>query len=333
MILILRDDKQKYMQVFTDLSTYEALGQKWVVALGNFDGVHKGHQAIIERGKHKAKALGAQLAVVTFEPHPKQYFDPHMRPFRLTPHLSKRFFLAKLGVDALFELEFNEQLAQMGAEDFVKDILMQKLNIAAAVTGYDFHFGKNREGSPQKMEQLALTYGFGYDCVAALGDEDGKIWSASRIREALREGDVATATHILGRPYMFEGEVIHGQALGRTIGFPTANVLPDEYKRPMRGVYAVKAKIIGEDIWRNGVANIGYRPTVDGDHTLIEVHILDWEGDIYGRRLRVALLDFIRKEQKFDGIESLKNQINRDVALAKDMISPYKEYSLEKINA
>ncbi len=318
------------MQVFTDLSAYENKGQKWVVALGNFDGVHKGHQAIIARGKKIAQKRGAQMAVVTFEPHPKQYFDKNIRPFRLTPQKSKRFFLSKLGVDAVFELDFNKTIAQIKAEDFIKDILVEKLNITAAVTGYDFHFGENREGCPQKMEAFSLKYNFAYECVDALGDDDGLVWSASRIREALSKGDVKTATHILGRPYILEGEVIHGRALGRTIGFPTANILPEEYKRPMRGVYAVKAKIIKENIWRDAIANIGYRPTVDGDHTLIEVHLLDWSGDIYGQRLRIALLDFIRAEQKFDGIESLKSQINKDVHLAKNIISPYKENSLEK---
>lgn len=319
------------MQVFTDLSAYENKGQKWVVALGNFDGVHKGHQAIIKQGKILAEKLGAQMAVVTFEPHPKLYFEPTRRPFRLTPVELKRSLLKQQGIDAVFEINFNQYVAQMSAVEFIKHILIGKLDIVAAVTGYDFHFGQNREGTPEKMSQFAQEFDFIFECVDALGDEDGAIWSASRVRKALREGDVQTATHILGRPYLLEGEVIHGQALGRTIGFPTANVLPDEFKRPMRGVYAVKAKIKGEDIWRNAIANIGYRPTVDGDHTLIEVHLLDWEGDIYGQRLRIALLDFIRAEQKFDGIESLKIQIEKDVALAKKLISPYKDNSLEKI--
>ncbi len=319
------------MQIFTDLIEYNSLDQKWVVALGNFDGVHKGHQAIIERGKQLAKELGAKMAVVTFEPHPKQYFDKDMRPFRLTPHKVKRFFLSKLNIDALFELNFDAQMAQMKAADFVEHILVKKLNIAAAITGYDFHFGQNRTGTPQKMAEFSQKFAFQYECIEALGGKNGLIWSASRIREALNEGDIKTATEILGRPFILEGEVIHGQALGRTIGFPTANILPEEFKRPMRGVYATKAKIIGENIWRDAITNIGCRPTVSGDHTLIEVHILNWNGDIYGQRLRVALLDFIRKEKKFDAIESLKTQIKKDVGLAKKIISPYKENSLEKI--
>ncbi len=318
------------MQVFTDLSTYEMKGQKWVVALGNFDGVHKGHQLIIERGKRLAKQLNAQMAVVTFEPHPKKYFDPTIRPFRLTPQRVKRFFLSKLGIDAIFELNFDQHIAEMQAIDFVEKILVKKLNIVAAITGYDFHFGQNRTGTPEKMKEFSQKFGFLYECVDPLGCHNGLIWSASRVRNALNEGDAKTATEILGRPYILEGEVIHGQALGRTIGFPTANILPDEFKRPMRGVYAVKAKIIKENIWRNAIANIGYRPTVAGDHTLIEVHLLDWEGDIYEEKLRVALLDFIRPEKKFDDIIALKTQIKKDVNLAKKLVSPYKEGSIEK---
>ncbi|MFV0320887.1 MAG: bifunctional riboflavin kinase/FAD synthetase [Alphaproteobacteria bacterium] len=320
------------MQVFTDFSDYQNDGQSWVVALGNFDGVHKGHQAVIERAKILAKKLGAKTAVVTFEPHPKHYFNPDLPPFRLTPRKTKRFFINKLGVDAIFELEFNKNLAQTEAYDFVKDILVGKFNAAAVVTGYDFHFGKNRKGTPQFMATMAKEFGFDYICIDAITDENGISWSASRIREALANGDINEAIEILGRPFMFQGEVIHGQALGRTIGFPTANVLPLEYLRPMKGVYAVKAKIIGEDdIWRDAIANIGNRPTVEGQHhTLIEVHLLNWDGDLYGKRLRTALLGFVRKEQKFDGIESLKQQIEKDVTVTKEILAQYQPNSLKK---
>lgn len=319
------------MQVFTDFSDYQSGSQSWVVALGNFDGVHKGHQAVIQRAKILAKKLGAKTAVVTFEPHPKRYFSPNLAPFRLTPRKTKRFFINQLGVDAIFELEFNTKLAQMEAHDFVKDIIVGQLNAVAVVTGYDFHFGKNRKGTPQSMAAMAKEFGFDYICIDAITDENGVSWSASRIRQALANGDVDETIQILGRPFMFQGEVIHGQALGRTIGFPTANVLPSEYLRPMRGVYAVKAKIIGEDIWRDAIANIGNRPTVEGEHhTLIEVHLLDWEGDLYGKKLRTALLGFVRKEKKFDGIESLKQQIEKDVTVTKEILAQYVPNSLMK---
>lgn len=254
-----------------------------------------------------------------------------MRHFGLRREKQKEFFINKLGVDAIFELDFNSDFAQTEAYDFVKNILIEKLNAVAVVTGYDFHFGKNRQGTPKAMEAMAKEFGFDYICIDALTDNNGVSWSASRIRLALEHGDVDETTQILGRPFMFEGEVIHGKALGRTIGFPTANVLPLEYLRPMKGVYAVKAKIIGEDIWRDAIANIGNRPTVEGEHhTLIEVHLLDWDGDLYGKRLRTALLGFVRKEKKFDGIDSLKQQIEKDVTVTREILAAYMPNSLMK---
>lgn len=321
------------MRVVIDLAQYQNKGQKWVVALGNFDGVHKGHQVVITKAKELAGKLGCKVAVVTFEPHPQQLFHPDGEPFRLTPPKVKRLFIEKLGVDTLFEIEFTQEFAQMEAYDFVKDILVEKLNIAGVVTGYNFHFGHNRQGTPELMARLAEEFSFKFECLGACKGDDGEVWSSSKVRELLGQGQVKKAGYILGHPFVLEGEVIHGRALGRTIGFPTANVLPLEYLRPMHGVYAVKAKICGEDIWRDAIANIGNRPTVSGVRVLIEVHLLDWSGDLYGQRLQTALLDFVRPEQKFENIDELKEQIQKDVAITKNILEQYAINKLDEKRA
>lgn len=304
------------MKIFTELKQDKSLSQPIAVVLGNFDGVHLGHQKVIRQARKQADQKGLKLAVVTFEPHPRQYFLPHGKDFRLTNHRDKRNIMADLDVDFLFELPFNNRLAQMEPIEFVDEILYEKLKAKLVITGYNFHFGKNRKGDCEMLKDVSQKYGFSYICIPAVQYEGENI-SSSLIREKLEEGKIEYANQLLGRAFKLQGEVIHGRALGRTIGCRTANIIPKDYQLPHFGVYAGKARIEGEDIYRNAIVNIGHRPTVQGKRIQTEIHILDWDGDIYGKNLEIELYHFIRPETQFENIDILKDQIQRDIEEAR----------------
>lgn len=290
-----------------------------VVAVGNFDGVHRGHQAVIAAAKKVAEAAAARLAVLTFEPHPRSVFQPGAPPFRLTPFRAKSRALETLGVDYLFTLHFDLDFAKKSAEEFVTEVMVAGLGVHAVVVGYDFVFGNKRRGTPDLLKAEGQRHGFGVNLVAPVTGPGGIVYSSTQIREHLVAGRPQEASALLGRAWEIEGRVETGDRLGRTIGFATANIALADYLRPAAGVYAVRVGI--EDgaatRWFDGAANLGWRPTVGGKDLRLEAHLFDFDGDLYGKHLRVALIEHLRPEQRFDGLDALKAQIAADCAKAR----------------
>lgn len=284
------------------------------VALGNFDGIHRGHRQVIQ--PIFAAVPPALATVVTFSPHPQVFFTGHQR-LLLTPQAEKVDLLQAIGVEQLVLLPFNQTLASLTPEAFVDVVLVQQLGAKRVSVGQDFCFGRNRSGTTEDLQRIGNRLGIEVE-IAQLHLCGGERISSSAIRRALSEGQVERANQLLGRPYRLVGEVAHGQQLGRTIGFPTANLnLPPEKFLPRQGVYSVW--VSGADLGGTlpGVMNIGMRPTVNGKQQTIEVHLLDWSGDLYGKTLSVSLERFIRAEQKFASLEDLKAQIQADSETAR----------------
>jgi riboflavin kinase/FMN adenylyltransferase len=292
-----------------------------VVALGNFDGVHRGHVAVISRAQAIAHRMARPCAVLTFEPHPADFFNGPHTIFRLTPQAAKIVMLAALGLDGMIVLSFDAGFSSLSAEDFVTDILLRRLAVKAVVAGYDFHFGKGRSGTPAFLKDAGTRHGFDVEIVERItADAAGSIEAASSTatRLALEQGDVARATHLLGHPYTIIGTVTEGQKLGRTIGFPTANIFPEPSCRLRHGVYAVRV-LVG-DVTYAGVANYGRRPTVGEGPALLEVFLFDYSGDLYGQLIEVDFIAFIRGEEKFASLDALTTQIGKDAARAKVLL-------------
>lgn len=284
-----------------------------VIALGNFDGLHRGHQAVIRQVQSIAAEHSAPSGIGLFRPHPRRFFQPDAPPFRLMSAGLREGILGDLGVDLLFELPFDAALRDMDDTEFVEMVLHQGLGIRHVVVGEDYGFGKNRCGDIESLRRLCADRGIGVTAVSPVGLHDmyGK-YGSTQVREALQKGDVFHAGHMLSRPWMVDGIVAMGQQRGRTIDFPTANLDFGDLVRPKFGVYAVECHVAGETEWRPGVANTGTRPTVDGEEARLEVHIFDFDRDIYGQRLTVRFRSFIRDEQKFESFEALRQQIERD---------------------
>jgi riboflavin kinase/FMN adenylyltransferase len=288
-----------------------------VVALGNFDGVHLGHAHLLRLG-HAARP-DARRAVLTFEPHPREHFRPDDPPFRLTLSAERAAALAALGVDLLFELPFDDIFSRMTAEEFVVEVLHEGLGARHLVCGPDFAFGHRRGGDAHFLAARAEALGIGLTVVPPLGDEGGQI-SSSRIRRALQDGYPERANQELGRAWTIRGVVTHGDARGRTIGFPTANIALGRHLEPARGVYAVTVTLPDGTI-RHGAANIGRRPTVNaGPESRLEVNLFDFAGDLYGSELSVALHAFLRPEQRFSGLDELRARIAADCAEARRIL-------------
>jgi riboflavin kinase / FMN adenylyltransferase len=296
-----------------------------VVALGNFDGLHLGHQKVIGEALRLAAELDAPCGVLTFEPHPRAYFQPDKPAFRLTPFRIKLRQLDAMGVDYLYLLSFDRAMAERSPESFIVEVLGQGLEPIHLVVGYDFVFGKGRSGNAAMLGDLGRAAGFAVTSVPAAADAEGVVYSSTKVRERLAAGDPLGAARILGRPWEIEGRVESGDKRGRLLGFPTANVAIGGYLQPALGVYAVKAGIDeGRGTrWLDGVANLGRRPTVGGTRVQLETHLFDFAADLYGRHLRVALIEFIRSERKFDGLEALKAQIAADSAEARARLAGY----------
>jgi riboflavin kinase/FMN adenylyltransferase len=305
----------------SDVSKLPAHLRGGVVAIGNFDGVHRGHLAVLERALEEAQAHGAPALVLTFEPHPRDFFRSGQPLFRLTPAPMKARILSVLGIDAVVELSFDEALSQTGAEDFVRGILHDGLGVSQVVTGFDFHFGKGRQGGPAFLMAAGEKLGFGVALVDAFRDEAAEIVSSSRIRELLEEGEVAQAAGLLGYRFTVEAEISHGQKLGRTLGFPTANmVLPDSVTLK-HGIYAVRLRRPDGSL-HDGVASFGRRPTVEDDgRVLLETFLFDFSRDVYGETCTVSFFGFLREELKFAGLEPLVAQMGRDAAEAKALLA------------
>lgn len=295
----------------------------YVVALGNFDGVHLGHQAVIGEAGRLAAQAGLPHAVMTFEPHPRGFFNPTQPPFRLTPFRVKARLIEALGVDVLLMQHFDAAFAAQSAGAFVRDVLVKALRVHHVVVGYDYVFGRKRQGSVAYLHQRGAEMGFGVTVVPPVTDAEGAVYSSTGVRDHLLAARPAKAARLLGHYWEVEGRVEHGDARGRQLGFPTANIRLGDYQRPALGVYAVRAGIDagGATRWIDGVANYGRRPTFDKSDEILEVHLLDTSEDLYGRHLRVALIDHIRPERKFAGIEDLRTQIAADVAEARQMLA------------
>ncbi len=311
------------MKLFRHYDNLPAEHQGGVVVLGNFDGVHRGHQAVIGLAAGIARDLGAPLQVMSFEPHPRQYFNPDQEPFRLTPMRNKVHHVEALNVDSMFVVSFDEKFSTFTADEFLQEVLVDGLKAKHVVVGYDFCYGKGRVGNIETMTAYGKGKGgFDVTSVSAQTSADDEIYSSTIIRDYLRDGQPGWAAAVLGRPFEIEAHVNKGAQVGRTIGFPTANLSLGEYIRPKYGVYAVRLGLEdqGEVLWYDGVANLGKRPTVDGLTELLEVHVFDHDLDLYGRAVRVALIEFIRPEQKFDGLDALKAQISIDSDTARRIL-------------
>jgi riboflavin kinase / FMN adenylyltransferase len=306
------------MRVFNDWRGLPADARGATIALGNFDGVHRGHAAVL-RAAHAARP-DAPLAVLTFEPHPREVFRTDDPPFRLTLSAERADALAALGCDLLYELSFNHVFSLMMADTFVAEVLHQGLGARHLTTGVDFAFGHRRGGDTEFLAERAEALGMGMTRVPALTDAGGPL-SSTRIRRALQDGYPERATAELGRPWAIRGEVAHGDKRGRTIGFPTANVALGRHLEPARGVYAVSIRL-ADGTMHDGVANIGRRPTVNaGPESRLEVNVFDFDGDIYGTEITVALIAYIRPEIKFSGLDALKIQIAADAAEARRLLT------------
>lgn len=286
-----------------------------VATIGNFDGVHRGHQAVIAQLKQRGETLSCPTTVITFEPLPHEFFLGEKSPPRLTSLREKYAYFKSQGVDQLLCLPFGEKLCNTSAEEFLATILLDGLDLKHLVVGDDFRFGKGRRGDFAMLEEAGSRHGFDVIDTQTLSHAAGRI-SSTRIRAALAAGDLATAETLLGRPYAMCGRVIHGDKRGRTIGFPTANIRIHRPVSPLHGVYAVEIEGIGM-----GVTNVGTRPTVDGTGFLIETHVLDFDGDLYGKRLSVRWLKHLRGEKKFESLDALKTQIALDIQNAREFFN------------
>ena len=290
-----------------------------IVALGNFDGFHLGHQAVVNR----AIALGFHerrpVIVATFDPHPVRFFKPYVPPFRLTSLDQRERLFAHAGADAMLVFRFDAELASMDADAFVAEILARRLGVAGVVTGDDFSFGKGRTGDVDLLRKLGEQYGVRAEAVAQVMI-DGERVSSGRIREALAAGDPGTATHLLTRPFAVEAVVERGDGRGHALGFPTANVSLGRYQRPAYGIYAVRVRL-DDDSEHSGVASFGVRPTFEEGEEYLETFIFDWEGDLYDRTIEIGLIAYLRPEAKFDSVEALVEQMRKDEAEARRLLA------------
>ena len=289
-----------------------------VIALGNFDGFHAGHQAVVGRAIALARAENRPIIVATFDPHPARLFQPDAPPFRLTTLDQREALFGEAGADAMLVFHFNAELAAKSADEFVT-MLAQDLGAAAVVTGEDFTFGKGRSGNVSVLNDLGAAHGLRALAVPAVHDEEGAIISSSRIRAALARGDCAGAARLLTRPFTLRGEIIHGDKLGREIGFPTANMVLGNYVRPAYGIYAVMARLPDGRVMP-GAANLGIRPTFDPPKELFETYVFDFSENLYGQTIEVALIEFLRGEGKFDSLEAMVVQMDKDVLRARDIL-------------
>lgn len=296
-----------------------ALAQGSVLTIGNFDGVHLGHQRVLSEVAQRAKDLHLPSIVMLFEPLPIEFFRPEKAPVRIMNFREKMQALALSPIDYVLCVRFNEGFSSLSAGDFIESVLVEKLNVKHLVVGDDFRFGQNRQGDYAALDQAGQQFGFSVTDMATY-KQDGERVSSTRIRQALTNPDLALAEHLLGKPFSFNGRVIHGQKLGRTIGFPTLNLNPKRIQMPVQGVFAVTVDCLaGKPL--PGVANLGFRPTVDGVRPSIEVHLFNWNKDVYGCHVDVTLKHFIRPEQKFESFDALKQQIALDAEQAKQFFN------------
>ena len=289
---------------------------RWALTIGNFDGVHRGHQAMLERMAARARAMQLPSCVLTFEPHPREFFTPATAPARLTRLRDKLELMAAAGVNRVHVARFDARLAALAAERFVEDIVVRGLRAAWLLVGRDFRFGAKRGGDYALLEQLAARHGIVLEAMPEVALQGERV-SSSAVRAALAAGNLGAAQRLLGRPYAMSGRVAHGAKLGRELGFPTANIVLRR-RPPLAGIFVVECLIEGEADWRWGVASVGRRPTVNPSAAmLLEVHLLDYAGELYRRHLQLRFLQKLRDEQKFDDLPALRAAIARDAAQAR----------------
>ena len=286
------------------------------LAIGNFDGVHLGHQKIIDDLIKYSRINSCPSAILSFKPHPRQFFSNEYRNFQITSEENKIYLLNKQGIDHYFSLEFNENIASLPPKDFITKILIEKFNLKHLVIGYDFKFGKDREGNSSLLQEQSKILGFDINIIKPIKSiHNSDVYSSSIIREFIRDGNMEKAKLFLGRNWSMQGTVIKGDRRASAMNFPTANIIPGELIHPKKGVYAIRAKYINK--WSNGIANFCERPTVDGKRLLLEAHLFEFNQNIYGKELTVEFLTFIREEKKFDNFASLAEQIQKDIQLVK----------------
>jgi len=290
-----------------------------IVALGNFDGFHLGHQAVVNRAIQRAFHERRPVIVATFEPHPVRHFRPDVPPFRLTSLDQREHLFAHAGADAMLVFEFGAALASMDAEEFVSNVLGEQIGAAGVVTGDDFSFGKGRRGDAALLKEVGDTYAIAAEAVLQV-ELNGERISSGRIREELIAGNIGEATHMLSRDYAIEGVVQHGDGRGRDLGYPTANIEMSDYQRPKYGIYAVRVTL-DDGSEHPGVASLGVRPMFDPAQELLEAYLFDFDGDLYGRKIEIALHAYLREERKFEGLEALTAQMREDEAAARQLLA------------
>lgn len=305
------------MKLYETLQALDSADKGAVVAIGNFDGVHKGHQALLERARDIAGQNGVKLAVLTFEPHPRRLFRPDDPPSRITPPDLKHWRLQEFGVDILYSLPFDWDFASQSAEDFMTRILQDGVAAKHVVIGSDFRFGQMRSGGPEDIESIGIPV----TAIEKIDSNDGQIVSSSRIRQALRSGDLKTANALLGWEWEMRGEVVKGDQRGRELGYPTANVKLGETVHPAYGVYASMVQIEGEEEWRPAATNIGIRPMFEVPVAQVESFIFDFDRDIYGKILRTKPIQRLRSEAKFNSLEDLIAQMDKDCQQAREILA------------
>ncbi|WP_409432199.1 bifunctional riboflavin kinase/FAD synthetase [Litorimonas sp. RW-G-Af-16] len=306
------------MKTLTDYKNLSKSDKGAVIALGNFDGLHRGHQAVIRSAQAIANTLGAPMGIGLFRPHPFRFFKPDAPAFRLMSPRVRAQVMDELGVELLYEIPFDDDLREMDDTEFVERVLHQGLGIKHVVVGEDYGFGKNRCGNIESLTQLCAERGIGVTAMSPVGLHElyGK-YGSTEIRKALKQGDVFHAQHMLSRPWQVDGVVQKGQQLGRTLNFPTANLPLGDLVVPKLGIYCVETRLQDETLWRPSVASLGTRPTVGGEGVLLETFILNFNQDIYGQTIDVRFRSFIREEAKFDGLDALTAQMKRDEAGAR----------------
>jgi riboflavin kinase/FMN adenylyltransferase len=311
------------MKIFRHYQDIPGAFQGAVVAVGNFDGVHRGHQALVAHAGHLARERGAALGILAFEPHPQEFFRPGGESFRLTPFRVKARLLAELGADAMFALPFDAAMAAKSAQDFVLDVLVGGLQAGCVVVGEDFQFGKGRAGNATMLSYMGEMEGFGVTIFRPVADGAEKI-SSTAIRHALKEGRPDEAARLLGHHWAVEARVEHGDKRGRTIGVPTANMRLDDCLNPAFGVYAVRASVVEDErvvSRHDGVANFGIRPMFEAATPLLETWLFDFDGDLYGRHLSVELVAYLRPEMNLSDLAALKARIAKDADAAKAVLA------------
>jgi len=307
------------MEVIRGIHNVRARHHGCVVTIGNFDGVHRGHQMLLQHLIERAQDHKVPSVLITFEPQPREFFRGESVPARLTRFREKVTLLRDTGLDRVLCLPFNESLASIKPRRLLEDLLVERLGVKYVVVGDDFRFGRNAGGDFSMIEAAAEELGFEAQRMSTLNAADERI-SSSRIRQLLGEGKLDEAAVLLGHSYFIMGRVVYGRQLGRQLGTPTANIKLQRYHSAIRGVFAVEVESEREGLRLNGVANIGVRPTVEGQEPLLEVHLFDWSGNLYGDLLTVKFVEKLREEQKFESLEALKEQIAIDIEMSKSVL-------------